>query len=364
MIFNPELIHGTRNQTKTLPTYRSKDVQKHRRIQDRVWVSYEDGVYDITDFIKVHPGGAEKLMMAAGGPIESFWEMYPFHKKDSVKKLLVPYKIGHLHPDDQQKKSNLVDFSEMQKDVGIVRSKNLVTHQEFPFCAETNRMFLADDFLTPPNEVYVRHHNLVPEFDEDFENEFELEISFGSGEKSFSLVDLKQMKQQSVITQLACAGNRRAHTRKAFSAVKGVNWDIGAIANNKYTGVLIKDLLIDSGLITQEDIDSGRLANKHLVATGMDKDFQGEPFSSSIPLARALDPANKVILAYEMNEEPIPKDHGYPLRLIVPGFIGVRHCKWVCKLEISDEEATSCMQRRDYKWVTEKDWSKIDITSY
>ena len=113
MIFNPELIHGTREKPKILPTYRSKDVQKHRRIQDRVWVSYEDGVYDITDFIKVHPGGAEKLMMAAGGPIESFWEMYPFHKKDSVKKLLVPYKIGHLHPEDQQKKSNLVDFSEM-----------------------------------------------------------------------------------------------------------------------------------------------------------------------------------------------------------------------------------------------------------
>jgi sulfite oxidase len=65
-----------------------------------------------------------------------------------------------------------------------------------------------------------------------------------------------------------------------------------------------------------------------------------------------------------MNGEEIPKDHGYPLRLVVPGYIGVRNCKWVCKLEISDEEATSCMQRRDYKWVTETDWSKIDITSY
>lgn len=81
-------------------------------------------------------------------------------------------------------------------------------------------------------------------------------------------------------------------------------------------------------------------------------------------MTRALDPKNKVLLAYEMNGQPIPKDHGYPLRLVVPGYIGVRNCKWVCKLEISDEEAKSCMQRRDYKWVTEKDWSKIDITSY
>ena len=83
----------------------------------------------------------------------------------------------------------------MQKDVGIVRSKNLVTHQEFPYCAETNRQFLVDDFLTPPNEVYVRNHNLVPEFDEEFENDFELEILFNSGEKAFTLPDLKQMKQ-------------------------------------------------------------------------------------------------------------------------------------------------------------------------
>lgn len=53
-------------------------------------------------------------------------------------------------------------------------------------------------------------------------------------------------------------------------------------------------------------------------------------------MSRILDPKNEVILAYEMNGEPIPLDHGYPLRLIVPGFIGVRNAKWVYKLVISD----------------------------
>lgn len=56
-----------------LPTYRSKDVRKHMKPVDRVWVSHKDGVYDITEFLKVHPGGAEKVMMAAGGPLEPFW---------------------------------------------------------------------------------------------------------------------------------------------------------------------------------------------------------------------------------------------------------------------------------------------------
>lgn len=63
----------------------------------------------------------------------------------------------------------------------------------------------------------------------------------------------------------------------------------------------------------------------------------------SIPIERALDPKNKVMLAWEMNGKPLTKDHGYPLRLVVPGFIGVRNCKWVCKLEICDEESKSCM---------------------
>jgi sulfite oxidase len=102
VLFSPQILEKTKMEEKVgvLPIYRRVDVQKHRRIQDRVWVSYQDSVYDITDFLKVHPGGTEKLMMAAGGPIESFWEMYPFHKKDTVKNLLVPYKIGHLHKDD------------------------------------------------------------------------------------------------------------------------------------------------------------------------------------------------------------------------------------------------------------------------
>ena len=50
---------------------------------------------------------------------------------------------------------------------------------------------------------------------------------------------------------------------------------------------------------------------------------------------------NEVILAYEMNDETLTPDHGYPLRLVCPGFIGVRNCKWVTKIEISNEESFS-----------------------
>jgi sulfite oxidase len=65
-----------------------------------------------------------------------------------------------------------------------------------------------------------------------------------------------------------------------------------------------------------------------------------------------------------MNGEDIPLSHGYPVRLVCPGMIGVRSCKWVTKLIISDEEADHVVQRRDYKIVKETDMAKVDWTKY
>lgn len=55
------------------------------------------------------------------------------------------------------------------------------------------------------------------------------------------------------------------------------------------------------------------------------------PYGASIPVEKALDPHGEVILAYEMNGEPIPRDHGYPIRVIVPGVVGARNVKWLGK---------------------------------
>jgi sulfite oxidase len=58
-------------------------------------------------------------------------------------------------------------------------------------------------------------------------------------------------------------------------------------------------------------------------------------------MSRVLDPKNEVLLAYEMNGQPLPLDHGFPLRIVVPGFVGVRSVKWVKKLIVSPEESQS-----------------------
>jgi sulfite oxidase len=102
----------------------------------------------------------------------------------------------------------------------------------------------------------------------------------------------------------------------------------------------------------------------HLVTVSLDADFQGKHFEVSIPIERALDPRNEIILAYECNGEDLPVTHGYPVRLICPGYIAVRSPKWVSKLIINDEDADSTPQRRDYKIVKDMDISQVDWTKY
>ena len=98
---------------KEWPIYRRKEVQQHARDNKKVWVTYKEGVYDLTEFAVNHPGGADKLLMAKGGPIEPFWEMYPFHKEESIYGLLSGYKVGQLHIEDILDPKDLPDFKEI-----------------------------------------------------------------------------------------------------------------------------------------------------------------------------------------------------------------------------------------------------------
>jgi len=100
--------------------------------------------------------------------------------------------------------------------------------------------------------------------------------------------------------------------------------------------VYIRNILLDKMGLKEED-----LKGKHLVAMAYDADFQGKHFEISIPMELALDPKREVLLAYEINGEDLPAVHGYPVRLVCPGLIGVRSCKWVQKIMVSDEMADS-----------------------
>eukprot|EP01031_Cornospumella_fuschlensis_P027692 gene27692-33446_t len=83
------------------PYIRRSEVAMHRTKETGIWVMYKEGVYDVTSFVNNHPGGKDKIMLAAGDDIEPFWNVYRQHYNSSLpKELLQGMKIGNLHPDD------------------------------------------------------------------------------------------------------------------------------------------------------------------------------------------------------------------------------------------------------------------------
>lgn len=75
-----------------LPVFSHDEVTKHRSLEDGVWVTYKGGVYDITEFVAMHPGG-NKILLAAGGALEPFWALYAVHDQEHVLEILSQYKV-------------------------------------------------------------------------------------------------------------------------------------------------------------------------------------------------------------------------------------------------------------------------------
>lgn len=92
-------------------------------------------------------------------------------------------------------------------------------------------------------------------------------------------------------------------------------------------------------------------------------DATSAPYAASIPLYKALDPRGDVLLAYEMNGEPLPRDHGYPVRVVVPGVVGARHVKWLGRIAVAPGECDSHWQQGDYKGFSPStDWDTVDFS--
>jgi len=336
-----------------------KEISEHYNFNSRIWASYKDSVYDITDFIKVHPGGEEKIMLVAGGALEPFWEMYSFHKKEEIVSSLEKYKVGKLDPKDIINPKDIPNFDFLKKE-DLWRSPYLKVLQTFPYCAEADDARLIRNFYTPSEDFFVRNHFSVPTL--EIEDYF-IEIKRQDQEETqrFFLNSIEDIfGTKNVVTMMTCSGNRREHFN-SIKKTKGLTWGTGAMSNGNWSGVAVSDLLRSIG-ITEENCKG-----KHLIVTGNDKDFQGVHYSISIPLEHALEPSNMVLLATKYNGEEIPKEHGYPMRFVVPGYVGVRSVKWVKSLEISDNESKSSFQQKDYKIVYGVDWEnfdKVDLSQY
>ena len=197
-------------------------------------------------------------------------------------------------------------------------------HSENPFNGEFAPHLLNDD-VTPTARHFVRNNSGVPERAVKRELRGWKLLIDGEVHKALALSmdDLKRFPQVTMEVVLECAGNGRS----LFSPqVSGTPWQRGAVACSEWTGVRLRDVLQAAG-VKPSAVYTGNYGEDV-------PNDDSEPFSRGIPIEKAMD--EHTLIALKMNGETLPAAHGFPARLIVPGWIGSAMQKWLNRIWIRD----------------------------
>lgn len=197
-----------------------------------------------------------------------------------------------------------------------------------PLNAETP-VTLLDAEITPTEHHFVRNNGHVPQRAEQKDlTGWHLTID-GEVQRPLRLTLEELKRKYPVHTRalvLECAGNGRAGFQPSAS---GNQWTLGGVGCALYTGALLKDVLKDAG-VKSSAVYLGYIAEDPHLSRMPDKDA----ISRGVPMAKALD--EHTMLVWEMNGEPLPALHGWPLRLICPGWPASTLGKWLTRLWIRD----------------------------
>jgi DMSO/TMAO reductase YedYZ molybdopterin-dependent catalytic subunit/rhodanese-related sulfurtransferase len=216
-------------------------------------------------------------------------------------------------------------------------SAGLVVHSARPLNCETSIPALIGGVVMPNARFYVRNHFETPHLDPV---SWRLEVK-GLVERPvrLSLRDLHNMHSETLVATLECAGNGRS----GFDPpADGEQWQLGAVSTAEWTGVPLAEMLDRAG-VRPEAVE--------IVFRGADQGNVGEAgdpifFERSLPATDAGHSGS--LLAYAMNGEPLPLEHGYPLRLIVPGWYAVASVKWLTEIEVTGSPFTGYFQTKRY----------------
>jgi DMSO/TMAO reductase YedYZ molybdopterin-dependent catalytic subunit len=219
----------------------------------------------------------------------------------------------------------------------------LVVHRPHPLNCETSIPALIGGIVMPNAHFYVRNHFQIPDLDA---TAWRLAVG-GLVERPLSLRlrDLQNLPTHRLVVTLECAGNGRASLEPP---VDGEQWQFGAVSTAEWTGVPLVEVLDRAGLAGSATEIVFRGADRGTV-----EGVSGEiPFERSLRLDDARD--RDVLLAYAMNGEPLPIQHGYPLRLVVPRWYGVASVKWLTEIEVMGHRFGGFFQADRYHFEREE----------
>ena len=218
--------------------------------------------------------------------------------------------------------------------------QSLETVTEQPYNAATPLSVLVEE-MTPTPLTYVRNHSARPELDVET---WRLQIEGALNQpRSFSLGELQNLPVTTLVLTLECAGNGR---KSMDPHPKGTPWDYGAVSAIEVMGTSLSNVLELVGL--EENVSE-------LSFTGADRG-EVEPGRSvyyvrSLPIEVALHP--DTMLVWAMNGETLTPDHGFPLRLHVPGWYGMAAVKWLKEIRSLKEPFEGFFQNEHYVYREE-----------
>ncbi len=188
--------------------------------------------------------------------------------------------------------------------------------------------------VTPVGLHYLLIHYDVPDVDAEG---WRLRVR-GERELSLGLAELKERPRVELAVTMECAGNGRA---RLDPRPVSQPWLSEAVGTARWAGTLLQPLLEESG------VGEGAV---EVLFTGLDRGIEGgeeQSFRRALPLEEAL--REDVLLAYEMNGAPLPPQHGYPLRLVVPGWYGMTNVKWLAEIELLERPFDGYQQSQGYR---------------
>lgn len=203
--------------------------------------------------------------------------------------------------------------------------------------------------LVPIDRFFVRNHTRTPLLSADT---WRLQL-FGTGlhgaptadnPVELGYQDLLDLPATTITARIECAGNGRSFfTTQQNQTVSGTPWRLGAVGVARWRGVPLATVLDRAGL---------RPSAVDVLPQGLDPDFVTGgvnlgPVRRPLPVRKAL---KDVLLAYEVNGQSLPPDHGFPVRLVVPDWIGIASIKWLGRIEVSDTPLTSPWNTQFYRF--------------